>query len=185
MCGSWKRGIQCIWARCLEDTEMTKHSVDDSAGRKLTTQTGASRIIEGLADLSFGELRSDRDNRSACADPSGVAKDVAWLIEARRLRGIYFPVELVSTPAWDILLELLRAGVGGQPLSSSRLCAASHLPGGNAGRWLNALEEWGLVTRPGGEGAAAGELVELSPEAFRAFGAYFEDLARTCGRRPD
>lgn len=65
------------------------------------------------------------------------------VIEMRRRRSTVFGEGLFSDPAWDILLELFAAELGGRRVGLSDLDPIA--PRSTLARWLTALEERGLV----------------------------------------
>lgn len=65
------------------------------------------------------------------------------VMEMRRRRSAVFGEGLFSDPAWDILLELFAAEVGGRSIGLADL---THIaPRSTLARWLTVLEERGLV----------------------------------------
>jgi hypothetical protein len=65
------------------------------------------------------------------------------ILEMRRRRSAIFGEGLFSDPAWDILLELFAAELGGRRLGLADL---DHIaPRSTLARWLTALGERGLV----------------------------------------
>jgi DNA-binding MarR family transcriptional regulator len=52
---------------------------------------------------------------------------------------------LFSDPAWDILLELYAASVGGRSMSVAELVAATETPPSTTVRWIGVLKSRGLV----------------------------------------
>lgn len=65
--------------------------------------------------------------------------------DARARRALFLPTELLSEPAWDILLALFAATARGGTLSTTRACDASGAPMATALRWLGTLTQLGLV----------------------------------------
>ena len=68
-------------------------------------------------------------------------------IEARARRGKFFKASLFSDPAWDILLDLFAADAEGRRVAISTAGLAANVPLTTAIRWINALQEEGLVRR--------------------------------------
>lgn len=102
-----------------------------------------------------------------------------WLIRARRKRAQYLTAELFAEPAWDILLDLLRAELAQERISVSSACIAAAVPPSTALRWLKALEQQGLVLRQCDSRDARRTFVVLSPEASRALRRYFVEVVET------
>ena len=63
----------------------------------------------------------------------------------RRAREEFFDRNLFSDPAWDIMLELYAARLGGRTVSIAELVASSFTPQSTLERWLAALEEHDVV----------------------------------------
>lgn len=75
------------------------------------------------------------------------AAAIRSLIKARRLRDRRLGQHLFADPAWDILLEALEADLSDQKVSITSLCAASAVPATTALRWIQKLEQDGLLQR--------------------------------------
>lgn len=78
------------------------------------------------------------------------ALDVArYEIEARRRRRRVFGEDegLLGDPIWDALLELFVAQADGRTVSTTSLVLAMHLPASTGLRWVDHMEERGLLTR--------------------------------------
>ena len=54
---------------------------------------------------------------------------------------------LLADPAWDILLDLLRAQLENEQVSVTSLCIAAAVPPTTGLRWIKLLEETGLIER--------------------------------------
>lgn len=67
------------------------------------------------------------------------------LLLARRARAALLGAELFSDPAWDVLLELYAARLGGRETSISELASASGTPHSTVARWVATLSERGLT----------------------------------------
>jgi DNA-binding MarR family transcriptional regulator len=72
-----------------------------------------------------------------------VAREIVYL---RRLRDKSLG-DIFGEPAWDMLLDLFIANDRGQEVSISSLCHAAAAPATTALRWINVLEERGLIVR--------------------------------------
>ena len=162
---------------------MTKHSPDPKAAGTPATDEKVSRLVESLAELCVVNLPPKQDENPFGPDDLKLSEQfVSWLIALRRRRAPHFPTELLSAPAWDIMLELLHARLRDRRLASPALCAASGVAPAIALRWLDALEERGLIVRCGDRQGLDGECFELSATAIAAFCGYFHDVAQSNGR---
>ena len=156
---------------------MTKYSPDRDVAGKLTGKKNVRRVMEKLAELSLRRVPSDRVPPAKDDRFKGFEELIDWLLDERRIRGQHFPPELVSGPGWDIMLDLLRAKVERRPLPVSSLCVASWLPATSAARWVDALEDWGLVARRQDQEVPAGDALELTSRACAAFDSYLDELS--------
>ena len=157
---------------------MTDDPPDDDADRLLRLSEEITRLAGLLAQLSMG-LRPPLARHSPATnsnEPGVSTETVRWLIRARRHRGRYLPSELFAEPAWDILLDLLRAELTGTRVSVSSACIASGVPPSTGLRWLRSLEQQGLVIRRFDSGDARRIFVELSSDTSDALRRYFLDM---------
>ena len=67
--------------------------------------------------------------------------------ETRRIRSRFFPDDLFSEPAWDILLLLYGVERSQERLSVSAVCASVGAPATTVLRWIEKLEHASLVSR--------------------------------------
>jgi hypothetical protein len=89
---------------------------------------------------------------------------IKWILSVRRERHRVFGDSLFSDPAWDILLELLAAKLGGRRVA---LVDLGHIaPLSTLARWVAALEERGFVVFQGPFGLDQISLA-LSPDAAK------------------
>lgn len=65
----------------------------------------------------------------------------------RRLRNRFFPEDLFAEPAWDILLLLYGVEQSQERLSVSAVCASVDAPQTTVLRWIDKLEQAGLLVR--------------------------------------
>lgn len=72
---------------------------------------------------------------------------IRQILGARLDRNNYFPGDLFSDPAWDMLLELYAAELGQVRVSVTGLCIASNAPTSTALRWISVLERKKLIER--------------------------------------
>lgn len=104
------------------------------------------------------------------------ASTIRSMIIARRARDRHLPGDLFADPAWDMLLELLEAELVHRRVSISDLCSAAAVPASTALRWINRLEERGLVLRHSDPHDLRRVFIELAPETSRALYLYFAEL---------
>lgn len=150
---------------------MTEHSQSEEPERRLPLNEKVGRILHSLARSSIAKTSSD-DERLVVTESVVRAAIRAW-----RERACYLPAELLSDPAWGMLLELLHAEICERRLSLSRVCKASGASRPSAIRWLKALEERELIIRQADQLDPGNDLVELSPKGSTALRLYFRDIA--------
>jgi hypothetical protein len=97
------------------------------------------------------------------------------LLLARRARDGLLGKDLFSDPAWDLLLELYAAKLGGRAMTLPDLALATETPPSTAARWLSALNERGLTMSSAGPSGEA--RISLSAEGL----SKLEHLARRWG----
>jgi DNA-binding MarR family transcriptional regulator len=76
-----------------------------------------------------------------------LAARVRCYLRARRLRDGLFPKRIFSDPAWDMLLDLYACKAEGTRVGVSNACLAANVPSTTALRYVDRLEECGLVER--------------------------------------
>jgi hypothetical protein len=151
------------------------------ADRLLQLNDEIIRIAGLLAQLDNRGLIRPDDRRADSKGPD-VSLEVphewvTWLIAVRRSRLRYFSPALFGEPAWDILLDLLRAELAGEQVSISGARAATCLPASTSRRWLKVLEHHGLVLRRGDWDNIDSSCVVLAPEASSAMRRYVLETA--------
>ena len=116
------------------------------------------RIARALNDLA-------QEAKVAMRAGDGIeAPYVRQIIRQRRDRERYFPAELFSDPAWDMLLDLTAARLERRYVSVSSLCIASAVPTTTALRWIRSLCDLGLFRRDVDPDDARRALISLSDE---------------------
>lgn len=154
---------------------MTKYTSDAKPGRLLSLQENVSRLVQTLAGSPLTKDQSDSDAAATVEIPSEAVNQAIW---AWRERVYYLPSEVVSDPSWAMLLELLRAELGHQRVSISRLCKISGVSTASAVRWIKTLESYDLVVRRVDPHNAEEEFAELTLKASSALRRYFRDVMK-------
>lgn len=104
-----------------------------------------TRRIE--AELAMIETAVQRlRERTAPEGEAGPLEIALKLQDARKARDASFAAGLFSDPAWDVLLEAYVAAEQGSPLNKSGLIAGARLASATGDRWVEKLEEMGLLT---------------------------------------
>jgi hypothetical protein len=138
-----------------------------------------SRIAAALARLSLtfapGSATVNRPPEEA---PEISVKTLAWLIKARSQRARYLSTEFCD-PAWDILLDLLRAELSGERVSVSSVCLAAVAPQTTALRYLKKMTAEGTIIRCADPFDGRRVFVELAPETSRALRLYIAEVVQS------
>lgn len=98
---------------------------------------------------------------------------VKYEINRRVRRNFYLPLSLISDPAWDILLHLYSNELVMRHLIVTELLNLLDVPNTTATRWLNALQEEGLIERAMVAGDPAKVIVGLTVKGLEAMQDYF------------
>ncbi len=99
--------------------------------------------------------------------------DLREIIRMRRLREKFFPAELFSDPAWDMLLDLMAARLDRRPVSVSSLCIASAVPATTALRWIKTMTEAGLFERCADPHDGRRVFIALAEDTAHKLASYF------------
>ncbi len=118
------------------------------------------------------------DDFSPASSESQQAADIRRLIRLRRLRDRYFGKELFADPAWDILLDLMAAGLEGKNVSVSSLCIAAAVPATTALRWITGMTESGMLVRQMDPKDARRVFIELSAETEELLKNYLKEIEK-------
>jgi DNA-binding MarR family transcriptional regulator len=117
-------------------------------------QGRASVMADNQLDLSndWTMFASSEDAPSSKRGASEMRLELLGLAraEAKRRadrRELFGAYDVLSDPAWDILLELYIAGLSGSGLYASVVGTEAGIPQSTALRWLTVLEKSGLVRR--------------------------------------
>jgi DNA-binding MarR family transcriptional regulator len=86
-----------------------------------------------------------------------------------------FGDDLFADPAWDMLLELHAAELGQRRMATSELCIGAAVPATTALRWVEKLNQKGLVARRNDPLDGRRVWVELSPHGASLMRRYFEE----------
>lgn len=100
---------------------------------------------------------------------------VRAVIRARRLRAKYIDAALFADPAWDMILDLLAAGLGGKRVSVSSLCIAAAVPPTTALRWISVLSEQGVVRREADPSDGRRVFIALADEMVASLTRWFAE----------
>lgn len=167
---------------------MTKHSPNVDAGQILRLSEEVSRISASLAKLSLGiePASSAGDAQTEGTTPEISEEMVQWIIQARNLRSRFLPTDLFADPAWDMLLELLRAELAHQRIQVSSLCIAANAPATTALRYIKTMAQQRMIVRHPDPFDGRRVHVALAPDTSDALKRYcatvFAKPMPTCAR---
>ncbi len=99
------------------------------------------------------------------------------IVAARSLRADLFPAAIFTETAWDILLALYLASAPADR-SLGALARASRASLSTAQRWIDYLEQQGLVVRDRRRGDQQGDEVYLTDKAQHALQFYLVQVLR-------
>jgi DNA-binding MarR family transcriptional regulator len=155
---------------------MIAYSKNQKSERLHQLSEEVGRIAGTLAQLSAVPSEPRDEARYSRRVPHVSIETISSVIRARRLRSRYFSEDLFADPAWDIMLDLLRAEACQRRVSVSSLCLAAAVPATTALRWIKSMEKQGLVIRRNDPFDGRRVFVELTPETSLALNSYFADL---------
>lgn len=101
---------------------------------------------------------------------------------ARRSRVRFLPAGLFGEAAWDIMLDLFIANLGGSRVSLKAACIASALPETTAYRWIDVLIAMDLAQKSPDLADKRRCWLELTATGDAALRGYFQRLVKL-GRR--
>ena len=102
--------------------------------------------------------------------------DILAILKVRRARGNFFETSLFADPAWDMLLELYAAELGGVKISVSNLCIGSNVPATTALRWISELRHHGYIDRLNDPTDNRRVFVALTERGLLSIRAYFASI---------
>ena len=105
------------------------------------------------------------DSEQPAPDLAKLAK-VLYASRAKRRR--FLTGELLSEPAWDILLDLYANHAEGRSLRTTSVCLASNSPPTTALRWIGVLEQKRLIAREGSAQDQRAKDVHLTAQGVEA-----------------
>lgn len=141
-------------------------SEDPLEGQLKVLREQLDRILRNHVDI-----RRMRDDHVSPCDLSSA--QIRHLLKARSYRAKFFGDDLFADPAWDILLYLYAAYLGGEEVSVSSVCLASGVPHTTGLRWTNVLETRGFISRRNDPGDGRRVYLYLTPRAVGSIEAYF------------
>jgi len=134
----------------------------------------AARLLGRIADARFQPAAHMVGLAHPEADQNKLVSRARAALAERRRRKQHFGSGMLGEPAWDMLLilyseqHLSRCSVG-------QLSRSAELPPTTALRWLEYLEQRGLVARRQNPTDARAVLVEITDQGRQALNLYFSE----------
>lgn len=162
--------------------DATDHEAHDGRLRIMDARSARTELaLRELAKLQAQAARlaavieANDDIQDVCSNASKRCSDAAirGILRARLERKSFFPQELFTDPAWDMLLDLYAAELGQVRVSVTSLCIASNAPTSTALRWISSLESEGLIERRPDPLDGRRFFMSLTRDALERFERYF------------
>lgn len=115
-----------------------------------TAQMLSDMLVEAAdrkAEAQRPRLQLVGANRGSRGGAESLLVPTRHYLRARRLREGLFPEGIFADPAWDMLLDLFASELEGKKVCVSSACSMAGVPATTALRWVDRLEECGLVER--------------------------------------
>ena len=119
--------------------------------------------------IGFANGDRDEDSREALIDLA------RWIYDSRRERDRFLGSAMLGEPVWDMLLALYCLPPRGEPLCVSSLCYAAGAPQTTALRWVQLMEQKGLIERSRDPADARRTYVSLSDDGDRMMTALLQN----------
>lgn len=147
---------------------------------------------EGQQPRHSAASRDLGENRPRPAEPVAFQREtsvVQMMLESRRMRTqVFDPAMFGGEAAWDILLLLYDADLCRRQHTPESLASAIGLPQSTTSRWLQFLEQSGLVCSADSVSAVRLSVLILTDGARNRLFRYFDKVAATvqsCRSQPD
>lgn len=137
--------------------------------------TVSKQVTSMAPPRSQDTQRLRADSSTASVRDTSLLNQLTSIIHLRELRQKYFPAELFSDPAWDMLMDLTTNRLQGNITYVSSLAVGAQVPLTTALRYLQLLEDHGLVSRERDPKDKRRTLVELTDKGLQKMRAFAED----------
>ncbi|WP_018880720.1 response regulator [Thioalkalivibrio sp. ALE30] len=134
--------------------------------RQLKAYGAAGHGDEGDASVSEGGHLANEE----------MLERVSQVLEHQHRRLQYFPADLFSDPAWDMLLDLMHNHLTGHATYVSSLAVGARVPLTTTSRYLETLERLGLTMRHQDPGDRRRLRVSLTDQGLKSMRAYLASL---------
>lgn len=134
---------------------------------------------QGRAFIGMNKRPNPDGLRSTSPGPLGEewrrVRTARLLKAAARARGEYIDPPVFGDPAWDMMLELYLRDASGDSSTVDQLLASQDIPKSAASRWLNCLDQQGVV-RCHPSLPTGAQLLELTDRGRKAMERYLDAL---------
>lgn len=152
---------------------MSKRDVTDLAAKLDAMQDLLNEVREASGGDAFGHVDVSASSRQM--EALEIARKA---YNDRRGRCNFFDSKnLFGEPAWDILLDLFIRQASSERVLVKSACIGAAAPATTALRWINALEEQGLLTVTIDPDDRRSKLVSLTPRGFESMLRYLHTIA--------
>lgn len=150
---------------------------------RLSTQFQMMAISQSSPRADLSAPSPAQETRRQPPSVEELQNFAARMMKDRQSRSKFFDPQILSGPAWDILLDLAAAGLKGEAVPTSSACASTQVPLSTALRRVNQLVEAGLVKREADPGDKRRTLLELEPGALDLMTRYLASTWETLDTR--
>ena len=133
-------------------------------------------------DSKIEELSAPQFAHTSLDIPPHLLRLATKMKLAREERGRYFAGEIFGEPGWEILLALYIARGRGYRLKVGDACFESRAPTTTALRWLDHIENAGLIERRSNLFDKRSSLLEISPDGISRMTEFLETAATALSR---
>lgn len=156
-------------------------------GRRSARTLGQQQHETGVANIDADERRTNQNEGTAdddCSAECTLIDAALGILKRRRQRIEEFGVELFGEPAWEILLELYIREKSGASSTTAHVEVGLTVAASTAGRWLQHLEQEGLVALAPHPLHERTEFIELTSRAKEALERYLAVVGATAHTTP-
>ena len=154
---------------------MSKRNPEISLGGQSVSKgdiEAATRLVHSL------ELLAEQPRASNANEPSQqqLVKLAKRIRDMRKARTRFFDIDLFGEPAWDIILALYLSDAEGYRLKVTDLVNESQATASTALRWIDRLQELGLITRRENPLDRRSQFLEMPADGLRKITALLETI---------
>ena len=132
-------------------------------------------LMEKMLDIEARLAHMPQVPPSAVVSDRKLAIIATSIYRARRRRLNYFDEALFAEPAWDMLLDLFANRALGRRVNITSLCLAADVPQSTGLRYIDQLEEHGLLERSNAPEDRRVTLVDLTALGYKQMRRYVVD----------